>query len=259
MGIFSSRVLRRCRLALVAGGAAVTATGAAVAGEPDCSRLTPQAGPLGYRARPNSDRCEGLYVARTAGGGIDVVSLTFGRIHFGTAPDAVLRLTVDTQAAQVQGLQLVGTAIPAGVYYRMEARDPAMPFRLPTAAVIQPAKIGENDLGIFAIRPLEGARDAFVPVHVSADGEAVPGNTVLDLVLRPRDDIEGLRWRAVVPGQPPESEQVRLREGEIATAGRRIDLAVTPSAPSRHLAVEVQYTTANDGQVHLRRFEIDMQ
>jgi hypothetical protein len=65
--------------------ASAAMNGAAIA-SPDCSGYNPNPGQFGYQARSNSERCEGQYIADASGGGIDLVSLTFGRIRFGSAP-----------------------------------------------------------------------------------------------------------------------------------------------------------------------------
>jgi hypothetical protein len=247
---------RCCSLALFASAAM---NGIAIAA-PDCSGYNPNPGQFGYQARSNSERCEGQYIADASGGGIDLVSLTFGRIRFGSVPGAVLELKVDTPPSRIADLRLVAQSIPAGVYYRMEARAPTMPFRLPMAEVIQPLRLGEDDIGILAVRPLPGARDAFVPVHVSVDGATAPSGAGLELVVRPQSDIEDLRWR-IVAGQPPGAYQSELTAGEIATAGRRLALVITPPAAVQKFTIDVRYKRIGGGleRERLSEFEIEMQ
>jgi hypothetical protein len=252
--------LRRHALALLAFAAALAAmSGAALAG-PDCLGYSPAPGSLGYQARTNSERCEGLYTANVSGGGIELVSLTFGPIHFGPTPGAVLQLKVDTPPARIADLRLIAQAIPAGLFYRMEARAPAMPFRLPTAAVIQPLRLGEDSIGIIAVRPLPGGRDAFIPVRVSADGAAAPAAAVLELVVRPQSDIEDLCWRIRV-GEQLGAYQCILTAGEIATAGQRLPLTITPPAAIQKFTVDMRYKRIGGGreQERVSLFEIEMQ
>ncbi|MBM3523997.1 MAG: hypothetical protein FJX57_13665, partial [Alphaproteobacteria bacterium] len=78
----------RIRATAFCGVLVAFAIGEAVAQE--CERLPPAPGATGYQQRRGSDRCEGIYVSPVSGGGMQLVSLTFGRIAYEPDRDATL-------------------------------------------------------------------------------------------------------------------------------------------------------------------------
>jgi hypothetical protein len=108
---------------------------------PACSDFTPTDDSLGFRARSNSERCEGLYVEPASGGGIELFSLTYGGITFGSSKPPILVLWLDTPPDKLAATTLFGMGTCAGRNYLMKARGPTMPFYLPTGAVMRVPKL----------------------------------------------------------------------------------------------------------------------
>jgi hypothetical protein len=201
----------------------------------ECARVTPTDSALGFRARPNS-------VANSSGGGVDLFSLTFGAITFGSAPHPVLVLRLDTQPDNVAATTLFGVGTCDGMRYLMEARGPAMPFFLPTASVIEPSDCRPGDIGLYATRPITeaGARDAFIPVHVAVQGQ-----------------LQDVYWRVGIKGHPPVAYQ-RIPSPQIIPASQPLRFAV-PVPASTMFALELHYTVVYDGEQRVRRFDISME
>jgi hypothetical protein len=250
-------------LSIAAGLCAAIAILSAPAGSaraaPACAGVTSTDDALGFRARSNSDRCEGLYVANVSGGGVDLFSLTFGTITFGSAPHPVLVLRLDTEQAEVAETTLFSVGMCDGRRYLMEARGPAVPFFLPTASVIEPADCRPGDIGLYATRPITeaGARDVFIPVHVAIQGQPEPGRSTLEVALLPQTDLHDAYWRVTLQGHPPAAYQ-RIPSPQIIPASQPLHFAI-PAPASAAFALELRYTVVHDGQQRERRFDISTQ
>lgn len=177
-----------------------------------CGDEIPAAGNLGYRLRHNDQRCEGLHMERLSGG-IELASLTLGRVNWRPRIDSELRIGAVGAAA---GLTLLGSAIPPGGRYKLTALlKPQVPFRLPLREVIEPLGIQPDTLGLLARREQRlNGRDVFVPVFArTADQGATTGTSIV-AAIRATQDIVDLRWRLVIP----------LAQGSAAAEWQRLPL-----------------------------------
>lgn len=220
----------------------------------DCDRLPPAPGSTGFQQRHGSDRCEGLYVSPVSGGGLQLLSLTFGRIAFDSDRDPLL--FVRAPAGADAGLRLEGTGLPIGLYYRLEAQlAPGGVFRLPLATVIKPARIAAGDLGLLALRDAGGGRRLFVPVHVGTDSTLPVETRDVTAVLRPASDVLDVRWRLTPTGAALGGyRELRGAQGPVP-AGQRLEITL-PAWPADGTAVlELRYVDLN-GRERSSRFQL---
>lgn len=220
----------------------------------ECQRLPPAPGATGYQQRRGSDRCEGLYVSPVSGGGLQLLSLTFGRIAFDLDRDPTL--FVQAPANAVPGLRLQGSGIPIGLYYRLEASLAAGgAFQLPLAAVIKPSRIAPSDLGLVALREGSGGRRVFVPVQVGTVADRAPASREVTAVLRPDSDVLDMRWRLTPAGAGPgEYHPLPGAQGPVP-AGQRLEVTL-PAWPAESEAIlELRYVDIT-GRERTSRFQL---
>jgi hypothetical protein len=227
-------------------------------GASNCREFTPTGNALGFRERPDSDRCEGLYVADVSKGGVDIVSLTYGTIAFGGAPHPVLRLELDSSPDQLAATTLIGVATCAGAHYRMQAQGPEMPFFLPTAAVIAPAECRAADFGLFATRPSsETAADkTIIPVRFALKDQPDPARSTLQVALLPQSEIQNAEWRVATPGQATARYQP-IPGAKTLLPVQPVRFAI-PTPASATFGLEVRYDVVRDGEKRERRFDISL-
>jgi|GEM_PF-5820933 hypothetical protein len=219
-------------------------------GAQNCDDLDPEKGPLGYALRHGSDRCEGLYQERVGGGGggLDLVSLTYGRLPRPAGESAILEIRADAAPDGAPPLQILGTAIPARLYYRLAAPFSTAPFELPLSAVLAPAQISVDQIGFYGLRSLPGARPGYVPLHVSVKGGNPGGETDLLAILRARADIDDIRWRvrdrtvSAVPGYTP------LQDSSMVSGGDKFEIRFPRPPGAGPFVLEILYRTLKDGQ-----------
>lgn len=234
---------------------ATTLLAAAAAPAQECQRLPPAPGATGYQQRSGSDRCEGIYVSPVSGGGLQLLSLTFGRIAFDLDRDALLHIQAPPDAAA--GLRLLGSGVPLGLYYRLEAAlDPARPFQLPLTAVIRPSRIAAGDLGLVGQRDAGGGRRIFVPLRVATNATRVAATgRDISAVLRPDSDVFNVRWRLTPAGATPEAHRPLAGAEGPVPAGQRLEIAI-PAWPARSEAVlELRYVDIG-GRERSTRFQL---
>jgi hypothetical protein len=159
-----------------------------------CDRgLTPIRDPTGYTLRGN--RCEGLYEAPVSSTGLELVSLTRGKLRFDLDP--ALQLTVsapDPGDAAPGPVRVRAVAKPLRTYYRMDAElPPTRQLSWPVRDVLWPQRLAAHRIGLFGWVERDGER-IFVPLRVGIQGERVAPGTV-DLVVRSTADVERVVWR----------------------------------------------------------------
>lgn len=225
--------------AMALGGvwAALVAAGATAQ---ECERLPPGPGATGYQLRRGSDRCEGIYVSPVSGGGMQLVSLTFGRIAYEPERDATL--VVKAPATAGTGLKLQGIGIPIGLYYRLDAALGAdRAFQLPLGSVIRPNRIPSTDLGLLAYRDSGAGRRIYVPVHVGIDPAKLPPAGAALAVARPDSDVQNVRWRLTQGGAAPgEFRPVASAQGPVPS-GNRLEIALPALDGASDATLELRY------------------
>jgi hypothetical protein len=229
-------MLRIC--SLFAGCVSTVALCAMQATPLDCRDLLPAEGPTAYGSRHNSERCEGIFRPAVAGGGtgLDLVSLTYGPVSYNLSTDRELELSIDTASRPVQ---LVGTGLVAGLFYRMSASYGSTSIHVPLADVLSPEHISPEKVGFYAWRSIPGALTSFLPVRVkSASYQGQP--TEIHAVIRPRTDIESIRWRVRDP--QASTGAFSTLAASVVLKGELFSIAFDPAA---HMSVvlDVAYKT----------------
>jgi hypothetical protein len=202
----------------------------------DTPGIVPSEGPTGYGFRSDSDRCEGLYEQQVSGGGLQLASLTHGRISYDLERDNEIVLSGSRSE-----LVLRGQGVSQGIQYRLDARLPTQAdFRLPLAAVLRATGIDAADLGLLAFREEpDGKPPIYVPLRVTP---ASPDSTgVVVAVLRSESSLTDVQWRLVAPGSSsPAFQLVREAQG-LVVAGQRIELDLPGLGQDFQGALEVRY------------------
>ena len=221
--------------------------------QPSCVGVIPAAGPTGYARRSGSERCEGIYLEKVAGGGVDLVSLTQGKL--------VYRLDLDSTVfirSPGPGLVLLGQGIPSGTLYRLSAPLPwpaPASFKLPLGDVLRPWHIDSGDLGLLAVRKSGTATPVYVPVRATAAENTL---TVLSpppiATLRAEETIRNLRWRLSFKSQPP-GQWTPLPGAGLVRAGWRGDLELPMLAEDTSGSLEFQYEDSQ-GESYLVSFAL---
>jgi hypothetical protein len=235
--------MRLFRIALLAFSIGAAAPLSTVAQR--CAPLKPDGDQLGYSKRSNDARCEGFYQQLSAGtAGVNVVSLTYGKVAFDPARDRELRLRLVEPPIEPIGIR--GSLIPTDRYYRLDAQlSPGEPVvRLPLADVIKPSGMTPEQLGVYAFRSLPGNQEELIPLVVGADAEpSVRPDAPLWIVLRPAIDIANLRYRVRAAGQVPDYQFVPLGRGPIP-ANSPLAFALG-AAPSGRAILDLRFVTTS--------------
>lgn len=229
--------------------------GAGEAHAQQCERLPPAPGAGGYQLRRGSDRCEGIYVSPVSGGGLQLVSLTFGRIAYEPERDAQLYILAPRTASA--GLKLQGMGIPIGLYYRLDAAlAEGREFQLPLAPVIKPNRIVATDLGLLAFRDSGGGRRVFVPVQVATDPAKYPPAQVSIAIIRPDSDIQNVRWRLTQAGAaaPGEFQPIASAQGPVPS-GYRLEIGLPGLGQATEATLELRYLDLG-GRERTSRFQL---
>jgi len=240
----------------VAAGVWLGGVAASTAQAPDCQALTSAGGATGYGPRPGSDRCEGLYRPRVAGGGdgIDLVSLTFGAVRYPMDSAGVLEFA--GPSASLPSFSVTGTGVPPALYYHLagEVDSGATSLAVPLGAVLVPSRLDADKIGFYGWRQLPGARTAYVPLRVSLRGAAPSQGTEIVALLRPRTDVQAVRWR-VRDTAAASAAYVALGPG-IISKGRRIEVRFNPPSGSSRVVLDVAYQTLTQGDHDPLQFDI---
>ncbi|MEO1092476.1 MAG: hypothetical protein AAFX81_17790 [Pseudomonadota bacterium] len=188
-------------LLCLAGTSAVSAQQIAT---PDCARLHPIPGALGYAERDDARRCEGFFQAPVGTAALEVVFFLTGEISFDADQHDGLIVAAPTSLPDAtEGLSIAGVTLSHQTYYRMDATIPGDgALRWPIDVVLAPAGIGASDIGVYGW--LAGpSSPVFVPVSVTAvpteaDPSAEPASAAAgptSLGLRAMTELERVTWR----------------------------------------------------------------
>jgi hypothetical protein len=195
-------------------------------------RATP--GPTGYGPRSDSDRCEGLVEPQVAGGGLRLVSLTWGRIDYDLQRDKNVVLSPFKSE-----LSLSGRGISAGIQYRLDARlQPQKDFLLPLEPVLKAVGIEATDLGLLAFREDPGGNSSvYVPLHVTPSSPSANDGVIA--LLRTESDLRDVQWR-LVNGESPPFQPGHDAQG-LVVAGQPIELDLPKVNEQFSGNLQVQY------------------
>jgi hypothetical protein len=202
-----------------------------------CDRgLTPIRDPTGYTARGN--RCEGLYESPVSSTGLELVSLTRGKLRFELDP--ALQLTVsapDPGDAAPGPVRVRAVAKRLRTYYRMDAElPPSRQLSWPVRDVLWPEGLGAERIGLFGWVERDGER-IFVPLRLAPQGQPIVPGTV-ELVVRSTADVERVVWRWMAEGGPSPGPGGWRNLAGSTPAGQPITIVV-PEGPRAILRVEV--------------------
>lgn len=203
-----------------------------------CPGVVPADGPTGYARRPGSERCEGIYLENVSGGGVDLVSLTHGKLVYHLDSNSTLFIR-----SPGPGLTLIGQGIPAGTLYRLSAPLPwpaRTSFQLPLGAVLRPWHIDAGDLGLLAIRKSGMASPVYVPLRATVVESTPPDTSPPVATLRAGETMRNLRWRLVLKGQAPGPFAPVPGTG-VLRAGWRGDLELPALAQDTSGSLEFKY------------------
>jgi len=217
-----------------------------------CAVLPPQVGSTGYGPRPNSPRCEGMFEARIAGSGIELVSLTAGRVSWEESDSVLIIKPAGWTPSAKTHLRAVG--LPAGLYYQLDAAFPSgADFRLPLDSVLRPERIGPSDVGAYAFRAVPGEPPEYLPVSVGSDKSRRTGD--IHVVLRPNDPVMGVRFRLASTSRA-DAEAFRPVEGVtgFVPAGARIAIPLGSALPNGGIALDVAYEELSSANTRVQRF-----
>jgi hypothetical protein len=215
--------------------------------------LEPIPDTVGYSSRKGDARCEGFYVRPIAGGALEVVSLTVGRLRFDPAKtDALLIGLPDLVQGAPSEVYVRATALPLRTYYRMDATlAPGTPLHWPTNAVLRPQKLDGSRLGILGWVG-EGKQRLFVPLIVRDEREPATAGEA-QLVLLAASPLDHVMWRerssgSDAPGGWRELAAKGLEPGE------RVTLTLPPgNGPELSVEIMAQPRNSDDWEPHQLR------
>jgi hypothetical protein len=193
-------------------------------GQPShCADVFATTGNEGYRPRRDSDRCEGLFETQVAGGSLELVSLTYGRIDYRFEHEALLI------QAPASNLRLRGQGVPIGVPYRLDARLAAQGtiFRLPLESVLRPVHILPTQLGLLGIREAADAGSpVYIPIWTNISQSELGADVPPIAVLRAQESVLDIRWRFNIGTARNPFQPVPDATG-LVVAGQRIELELS--------------------------------
>jgi hypothetical protein len=176
---------------------AVMVIGSAHASLCDGFGLTPTLGLWGYQQR--DARCEGTYVSPMAiTGYLEIVSLTQGELRFDLAPGTRLNVaTPEITKFTRDPINVRATAIPARVYYRMDAILPSHGGMIwPVDDVLHPMNLTADRIGVYGWTGTEREK-LFIPLTIKPEGShpLFKIDSRIRLKLRTSVDIDKVLWR----------------------------------------------------------------
>lgn len=226
----------RCSLALFVG--CILSFAQAAAAQVNCGNVVAVPGPTGYQRR-GVDRCEGFY-QQQVGSALEFLSFVNGTINYDLESDRALIVSVPAPSSVVAAqIFLTARALRPGIYYRMDGViGPAGKFRWPLDAVIAPAKLPADAIGIAAWVDRELGKH-YIPVSVLPENVAASARGRPTVVLRSSVDIERLQWRSWSENREsgsPRADWLPLGGPASATirAGQaiKLDLSTQSSGPA---------------------------
>ena len=164
--------------------------------------LVAVSGTMGYSARSNPMRCEGIYVA-TVSSQLELLSLTLGEVNYRLLPDVRIRAVLTRwMLAKSYTVFLRVVALPIRTYYRMDSIFPSGGiFQWPVSPVILAQNLSASRLGLFAWYEKNGNK-RFIPVKGSEADTSSLGKTsnYVRIAVRSPLSLEGLVWRTYKEG-----------------------------------------------------------
>jgi hypothetical protein len=231
------------------------AAGDGAAQAPDCSRLPAMDGPMGYAPRDGHARCEGFFESPVGAAALEVVYALTSPLAFDPDKDAVLLVAPPSKlSSPAEPVAVTAVALSPQTYYRMDAVVAAgEPMRWPLDAVVRPAAMGPDDLGVWGWAERAGLT-VYVPVRVwpESSGEGAPDAGRPILGLRAATELARVMWReqgadgplgdwaVLAEGPLFAGDVVRLDVPDGAAPTARLELAAEQRATGRWLRREVQ-------------------
>jgi hypothetical protein len=181
--------------------------------------LTPVQGSVGYV--PRNGRCEGLYVSPVAvRGGLELLSLTMGRLEYELEPGGNLAIAVNCAGLEADTVNVRALAAPLRTYYRMDTvLSSGQPWAWPVDDVLLPLNLTSSRLGIYSWAET-GSGKVFVPVAVNR-----PGAAEIHLSVRATSSVQNVMWRSGSPGQGRAGPWQTVAERSMA--GERIPIVMS--------------------------------
>jgi hypothetical protein len=146
--------------------------------------------------RPFGNRCEGFYIARVSGITVNVASFTIGPFDFVRNAAEIVDISLPRHPGRPARIR--AQAIPAGVYYRMDATLAAgQTLRWPIGDIIFPCTtdLSSDQLGIFAWIQTKDDNRIHLPVRALSGHLPSGKNETPILTLRVLQDICKFWWR----------------------------------------------------------------
>jgi hypothetical protein len=186
-----------------------------VAHAASCPNLPPVEGNLGYRARSNPDRCEGIYHAPISGD-LEFLSFTRGRVAFDSQTDRTVTIVApDVAPLGATRVVVIAHALRPKVPYRMDTTlVSGGSWQWPLADVVIPASIASADLGLIGYP--EGMSDIYVPLRISDEA--------IIAIFRSPKELEIFQWRLISGDSSPPAWRTLGAVGQVIQPGEKINL-----------------------------------
>lgn len=203
-----------------------------------CDRsLKPSKGNYGYVKRNN--RCEGMYERKVKiSETLDIVRVIRGNIQYELKDRVIIEVIGPHQPPLPnEFIRVRAIALPRRTYYQMDARLENNRLLWPAGEVLVHFHLYAYRIGVFGWIGSEEEK-IFIPVQVIQRGNTASDSSEA-ITIRTAEDIEALKWRFHVEGQPPQLPYVwrdviknPLQAGDIA------DITL-PDGPPKVLKVEI--------------------
>lgn len=148
----------------------------------------------GYQWRGN--RCEGFFVSNIAGGDIQVINVTRGKLDYQLEEKE--QIIVDCPNTS-KLINIRAVAIPPRFFYRMDAKidKTAKQLLWDVKDVLYPAKVDAKQIGLFGWVRKDG-EVFYIPVRIGSklarSANKTPDNAVW-VYWRAADDVENVQWK----------------------------------------------------------------
>ena len=208
------------------------------------SKLVAIKGELGYKKRGNN-RCEGFY-EKSCGGGLHVVSLIYGVLHFDWNPEVVLEVHLPDNIKNKVNIR--AKAIPLKTYYQMDSQlSPKDVLKWPIDEVIYKAGLKPTVIGVFGWVGSE-VEKKFVPIKIFQEEKIPKKNDKIYLRVRADVDVEKVicRFSEVIDGKSSKSVEGWKVIGDYVNAGHAVTIEL-PGKNGGELCVEMKAKPGESG------------
>jgi|GEM_PF-1159387 len=213
--------------------------------QPDSqSKLVAIKGELGYKKRGNN-RYEGFY-EKSCGGGLDVVSLLYGVLHFDWNPEVVLGVHLPDNIESKVNIR--AKAIPLKTYYQMDSQlSPKDVLKWPIDEVIYKAGLKPTVIGVFGWVGSEVDKK-FVPIKIFQEGKIPKKNDKIYLSVRADVDVEKVicRFSEAINGKSSKSVEGWKVIADYVNAGHAVTIEL-PRKNGGELCVEMKAKPEESG------------